>query len=194
MEQRALNIELRTATGKGISRRLRAAGRLPAVVYGKGMEPVSVSVDQKELAAIMAGAGGQNALVALQGPEGLNGAMIIVADLNRDPIKGLIRHADLHKVNLDEKVRVEVRIVLVGSAKGVKDGGLLDFPHHTVELECLPSLIPDQVSVDVAGLGIGQSIHVGDLQLPAGVRAVTDAKASVVSILGKSREAAGAAE
>jgi large subunit ribosomal protein L25 len=194
MEQRALNIELRTATGKGISRRLRAAGRLPAVVYGKGMEPVSVSVDQKELAAIMAGAGGQNALVALQGPEGLNGAMIIVADLNRDPIKGLIRHADLHKVNLDEKVRVEVKIVLVGTAKGVKDGGLLDFPHHTVDLECLPSLIPDQISVDVSGLGIGQSIHVGDLQLPAGVRAVTDAKASVVSILGKSREAAGAAE
>ncbi|HEY5974221.1 MAG TPA: 50S ribosomal protein L25 [Geobacteraceae bacterium] len=191
MEQRTLNIELRTATGKGISRRLRMAGRLPAIVYGKGMEPVNVSVDQKELAAIMAGAGGQNALVALQGLEGLNGAMIIVADLNREPIKGLIRHADLHKVNLDEKVRVEVKITLVGTAKGVKDGGLLDFPHHTVELECLPALIPDQISVDVAGLGIGQSIHVGDLQLPAGVRAVTDAKASVVSILGK-REAAAA--
>ena len=124
----------------------------------------------------------------------MNGATVIVADLNRDPIKGLIRHADLHKVNMDEKVRVEVKVVLVGTAKGVKDGGLLDFPHHTVELECLPALIPGQVKVDVTNLGIGQSVHVADLQLPAGVRALTDAKASLVSILGKSREPAAAAE
>ena len=194
MEQRTLNIQLRTETGKGISRRLRAAGRLPAVVYGKGLVPVAVSIDQKELATMLDTSGGQSPLFSLQGDEGLNGATVIVADLNRDPIKGLIRHADLHKVNMDEKVRVEVKVVLVGTAKGVKDGGLLDFPHHTVELECLPALIPGQVKVDVTNLGIGQSVHVADLQLPAGVRALTDAKASLVSILGKSREPAAAAE
>ena len=194
MEQRTLNIELRTATGKGISRRLREAGRLPAVVYGKGMAPVAVSIDHKELVTTLDSAGGQNALLSLQGAAELSGATVIIADLSRDPVKGLIRHADLHKVNMDEKVRVEVRISLVGAAKGVKDGGLLDFTHHTVELECLPALIPAQVKVDVTNLGIGQSIHVADLQLPEGVKAVTDGKASVVSILGKSREPAAAAE
>ena len=79
-----------------------------------------------------------------------------------DPLKGTPRHIDLHKVNMDEKVRVEVKIRLKGTAKGVKDGGLLEFVKHTVELECLPALIPAHIDVDVTALTIGHSIHVSD--------------------------------
>lgn len=190
MEQKQLNIELRTKTGKGISRQLRAKGFAPAVVYGKGIEPVAISVNAKEFFAAIAGEGGQNNLITLQGGGDLNGTVVIVADVNREAIKGGLRHADLHKIAMDEKVRVEVSIRIVGNSKGVKDGGLLDHAMHKLEIECLPVAIPEHIDVDVTELTIGHAIHVGELSLPAGVKALDDPKASVVAILGRAKEEA----
>jgi large subunit ribosomal protein L25 len=196
MEQRELNIELRTKSGKNACRQLRSKDLLPGVVYGKGMEPVAVTVKPKELSAAIAGEGGRNHLITLKGGGSLDGSMVIVADLLRGALRGDLQHVDLHKINLTEKVRVEVALNLVGTAKGVKDGGLLDFAMHAVEVECLPTHIPEHIDVNVAELTIGHSIHVSDLQLPAGVKVLEDPKASVVSVLGKGREeeAAPAAE
>ena len=188
MNQQELNVELRSKTGKGICRQLRMKGLIPGVVYGKGMEAVSVTVKPKELAAVIAGEGGQNRLITLKGGGDLDGSTIIVADLLRDHIKGFLRHVDFHKLDLTAKVRVEVAINLVGTAVGVTEGGLLDFSMHAIEVECLPNMIPGHIDVDVTELTIGHSIHVGDLQLPAGVKLLADAKASVVSVLGKVRE------
>jgi len=192
METKTLNVELRNKTGKGISRQLRSAGRLPGVVYGKGVEPTAVSIDQRELVKVITGDGAINSLITLNGGDSLNGSVVIVADLTVDPLKGTPKHVDLHKVNMDEKVRVEVSIKLKGTAKGVKDGGLLDFVKHSIEIECLPALIPAHIDVDITGLTIGHSIHVSDLQLPANVRLLDDPKAGVVSVLGKAREEAAA--
>lgn len=195
MEQIVLNVELREKTGKGICRQLRSNNLIPGVVYGKGMESVPVTVNPKELAAAIAGQGGQNNLITLKGGGALDGSVIIVADLLKDPIKGFLRHADFHKIDLTQKVRVEVAINLVGTAVGVKEGGLLDFAMHAVEVECLPNLIPGRLDVDVTDLTIGHSIHVGDLKLPVGVKVLEDSRASIVSILGKVKEeAAPAAE
>jgi large subunit ribosomal protein L25 len=193
MEQFVLNVELREKTGKGISRRLRSKGLIPGIVYGKGMESVPVSVDTKELTAVIAGEGGQNRLIALKGGGVLDGSVIIVADLLKDPMKGTVRHVDLHKIDLSEKVKVEVAIRLVGTSIGVKEGGLLDFAMHRVEVECLPNLIPGHIDVDVTDLTIGHSIHVGDMKLPAGVKVLEDSRASIVSVLGKVREEAAPA-
>jgi large subunit ribosomal protein L25 len=192
METKTLNVELRSKTGKGISRQLRIAGRLPGVVYGKGVEPTAVSIDQRELMKTITGDGAINSLITLNGGDSLNGSVVIVADMTVDPLKGTPKHVDLHKVNMDEKVRVEVSIKLKGTAKGVKDGGLLDFVKHSLEIECLPALIPAHIDVDVTGLTIGHSIHVSDLQLPPNVRVLDDLKAGVVSVLGKAREEAPA--
>jgi len=192
METKTLNVELRSKTGKGISRQLRSAGRLPGVVYGKGVEPTAVSIDQRELVKVITGDGAINSLITLSGGDSLNGSVVIVADMTVDPLKGTPKHVDLHKVNMNEKVRVEVSIKLKGTAKGVKDGGLLDFVKHSLELECLPALIPAHIDVDITGLTIGHSIHVSDLQLPANVRVLDDPKAGVVSVLGKAREEAPA--
>ena len=188
MEQLVLNVELREQTGKGVCRRLRASGRIPGVVYGKGMEAVPVTVNPKELAAAIAGEGGQNHLLTLKGGGSLDGNVTIVADLLVDPLKGFLRHVDLHKIDLTVKVRVEVAITLVGTAVGVKEGGLLDFAMHAVEVECLPNQIPGHIDLDVTDLAIGHSLHVGDLKLPAGIKVLDDVRASVVSILGKARE------
>ena len=186
-----LNVELREKTGKGISRQLRSAGRIPGIVYGKGFNSTAISIDQRELLKSIAGEG---ELISLKGPGELNGSVVIVADMLLNPLKGTPRHVDLHKVNMDEKVRVEVKIRLVGTAKGVKDGGMLEFVKHTVELECLPALIPGHIDVDVTALTIGHSIHVSELQLPANVKLHDDPKASIVSILGKIKEEEAPAE
>jgi large subunit ribosomal protein L25 len=194
MSIKELNVELRSKTGKGISRQLRAAGRIPGVIYGKGFESASVSLDSREFMKTIAGDGGQNSLISLKGAAELNDAVVIVADLLLDPIKGTPRHVDLHKVNMDEKVKVEVKIKLIGTAKGVKDGGMLEFVKHSVEVECLPALIPAHLDVDVTALTLGHSIHVGEITLPANVKLIDDPKAAIVSVLGKTKEEAPAAE
>lgn len=185
MSKQVLNVELREATGKGICRRLRTAGRVPAVVYGKGMEAVSVSVAQRELSEAIAGVGGRNHILTLNCAGELNGANVIVADLLQDSLKGTPRHVDLHKVNLADKVKVHVKLKLVGTAAGAKAGGFVDFALHEVEVECLPVHIPEAISVDVTELAIGHSIHVGDIVAPIGSLILNDPKAPVVSILGR---------
>jgi large subunit ribosomal protein L25 len=188
MDQTVLTIEARSKTGKGICRQLRMAGLIPGVVYGKGMEAVPVTVNPKELGAAIAGEGGQNNLITLKGGGSLDGNTVIVTDLHRDPLKGTLRHVDLHKISLTDKVRVKVQINLVGIAAGVKEGGLLDFAMHSVEVECLPTHIPEHIDVDVTDLTIGHSIHVADLKLSAGVKVLEDGRVSVVSVLGKAKE------
>jgi large subunit ribosomal protein L25 len=188
MSIKELNVELRPKTGKGISRQLRIAGRIPGIVYGKGFTSTAISLDQRELLKTISGDGGQNSLITLKGADPVNGAVVIVADLLLNPIKGTPRHIDLHKVNMDEKIRVEVQIKLQGTAKGVKDGGMLEFVKHSVELECLPALIPAHIDVDVTTLTIGHSIHVSDIKLPANVRLLDDQKAAIVSVIGKAKE------
>jgi large subunit ribosomal protein L25 len=192
MEQKELQVTLRAKTGKGICRQTRAKGLVPGVVYGKGIEPVAVTVEHKALVNAIAGEGGRNNLITLQGDAGLAGTMVLVADLNRDPLRGTYRHVDLHKVNLADKVRVEVKVNLVGVAAGVKEGGHLDFPMHTVAIECLPAQIPGHIDVDITGLTIGHAIHVSELQFPAGVKVLEDAKAAVVSVLGHAKTEAAA--
>ncbi len=193
MDQKVLNIELRSRTGKEISRQLRRNAQIPAVVYGKGMEPVAVTVNPKELTAAIAGEGGHNNLITLKGGGSLDGNVVIVADLLRNHLRGDLMHADLHKINMADKIKVEVSINLVGTALGVKNGGLLDVATHTVQVECLPNQIPAHLDVDITDLAIGHSIHIGDLKLPAGVKVLGDSRASIVSVLGKAQEEAAPA-
>lgn len=193
MAQHVLDIVKREKTGKGISRQLRAQSLVPGVVYGKGIEPVAVTVNPKQLGEAITGEGGLNNLITLQGA-GLDGQVVIVSDIFRDPIKRIPLHVDLHKINLEEKVRVRVPVNLVGTAPGTKEGGLLDFALHALEIECLPTAIPEHIDVDVTTLTIGHSIHVSDVTAPAGSKILDDAKASIVSILGRAREEAPAAE
>jgi large subunit ribosomal protein L25 len=185
MSKQVLNVETRTETGKGISRRLRSAGRIPAVVYGKGMAPAAISLETRALADAIAGEGGRNHVLTLNCEGELNGANVIVADLLQDPIKRTPRHVDLHKINLSDKVKVHVPVNLIGTAAGAKAGGLVDFAMHELEVECLPVHIPGKINVDVTELTIGHSIHVGDIPAPVGITILGDPKAPVVSILGR---------
>jgi len=189
MQEKPLNIELRSKTGKGISRQLRIAERVPGVVYGKGMDPIAVSVNYRELRAALSGEGGQNNLITLVGGGSLDKALAIIVDLQRDAIKGTYEHVDLHRVNMAEKLRVTVPIVLKGEAIGVKEGGLLDLAHHELHVECLPGNIPDHIEIDITSLAIAHSIHVNEIPLPEGVKVLDNPKTPIVSVLGRAKEA-----
>jgi large subunit ribosomal protein L25 len=188
MQHKELNVELRSKTGKGISRQLRSADMVPGVVYGKGMDPIAVSIKHRELRAATAGEGGQNNLITLVGGGSLDQSMAIIVDLQRDALKGTYKHVDLHRVNMTEKLRVTVPIVLKGTAIGVKEGGLLDLAHHELHVECLPSNIPDHIEIDIADLAVAHSIHVSELVLPDGVKVLDNPKTSIVSVLGRAKE------
>lgn len=185
MTVNALVAEARDATGKGVARRLRAAGRIPAVVYGRGVESKAVSIDPSALLRLLQSSGaGINTLVELR----LDGAArtVLVKELQRDPVRGRPLHADFYLIELDKTVEVSVPIRLVGKAAGVEFGGILDHPLREIELECLPRAIPESVEVDVSALGVGDSIHVRDLVLPEGVQVRTDADQAVASVIAPS--------
>ena len=185
MTVNTLVAEARDATGKGVARRLRAAGRIPAVVYGRGVASKSISIDPSALLRLLQSSGaGINTLVELR----LDGAArtVLVKELQRDPVRGRPLHADFYLVELDKTVEVSVPIRLVGKAQGVEFGGIVDHPLREIELECLPRAIPESVDVDVSALGIGDSIHVRDLVLPEGVQVRTDADQAVASVIAPS--------
>ncbi len=194
MQQKQMNVELRSKTGKGISRQLRGSEMVPGVVYGKGMDPMPVSINYRELRNAMTGAGGQNNLITLVGGGSLDQSMAIIADLQCDALKGTYKHVDLHRVNMNEKLRLTVPVVLKGTAIGTKEGGLLDFAHHELHVECLPGNIPDQIEIDVTALKVAHSIHVGEIATPEGVKILDNAKIPVVSILGRVKDEEPAAE
>ncbi len=183
-----MNIELRTKTGTGVSRRLRMADMVPGVVYGKGLDPITVSIKVRDLQEAISGAGGQNNLITLIGGGSLDQNIAIVADIQRDPIKRTFKHVDLHRINPNEKLRVTVPVVLTGTAIGVKEGGLLDLAHHQLHIECLPGNIPDSITIDVSDLKIAHSIHVSEIPLPEGIVILDQAKIPVVSVLGRAKE------
>jgi len=184
--ENALRIEIRDAVGKGVARKLRAAGRIPGVLYGRTTPAVSVSLDPKLLRRVLVRSeAGLNTLFELDVAGGgeLQGKPVLVRELQRDPVRGDYLHADLLAVDLLQKLQVSVPIHVIGKAHGVELGGILDHSLRELELLCLPTAIPKEVQVDVTLLEVGQSLHVRDLVLPEGVELRSDPDLSVISVV-----------
>jgi large subunit ribosomal protein L25 len=183
MSETALVVDSRTATGKGAVRKLRAAGRIPAILYGQGKESVPLTIDPRALEKVLR-AGGANALLDLtvEGRPELGSPVALVKELQRHPIRGTIVHADLYQVDLTRTVEVEVPVHLVGKAKGIDFGGILEHSLREIALECLPRSIPASIEVDVSNMEVGDVIHVRDLVLPPGVSLVSDPDLGVVHV------------
>jgi large subunit ribosomal protein L25 len=158
-----LNASVRDGVGKGFARRLRAQGKIPVAVYGEGQDPVAVSVNAKEIAQILRSETGHNSIFNLVVGDGAP-ATVIIKDWYVDPVKGKLLHADLMRLSLTETTRVKVSIETVGEPVGVKrDGAILDLGLREVEVECLPSDIPDHLQLDVSGMLMGDHLTVADL-------------------------------
>src|SRR5215469_6501215 len=165
-----LNVEKRSTTGKNEARRDRVAGRIPAVVYGAGKPNVAISVDRKALSDVFREGAGENAifLLKLGGSDQSRHAMI--KEFQRDPVSRKPLHIDFVRVMMDTKIRLKVGIEVRGIAKGVKaEGGILDFVTREVEIECLPSNIPQHLPIDVSELSIGDALRVSQIPSIEGV-------------------------
>ena len=172
--------ESRTETGKNVNRRLRAAGRVPGVLYGQGKKAEAVSVSPKDLAAVLRSSSGENSLIDLE----IAGQRrkVIVKDYLIDPLKGKLLHADFYEVAMDKALHLPVHIELQGTAAGVKLGGQIDFVTRVVEVACLPADIPERLVVDVTPLQMGDVLRVSDIPVPKGVKILADGNLVVVHV------------
>ena len=182
-----LDAVTRNTKGKNEARRLRAAGKIPATLYGAQKAgdkpaPESVAVDPKPLMRILHSASGLNTLISLKLQGG--DARVLVKNVQLDPITNHLLHADFYRVNMDRKITVTVPVVLKGESRGVKqDGGVLDFVHREIEVETLPANIPDSIEVDVTDLGIGDSVHVRDVASNAAWTPISDPDMMIVHVV-----------
>jgi large subunit ribosomal protein L25 len=180
----SIALESRTGTGKSYNRKLRANGRAPGVVYGAGREAVAISFDPKVLQSkIKESHAGINTLFDLTGDASVANRVVMVKELQREPVRGAVLHADFFEIDMTERLHISVPVHLSGSAPGLLEGGVIEHALRELELMCLPDAIPDEVVADVSGLGLGQSLHVADIELPPGVELISDGELSVVSVL-----------
>jgi large subunit ribosomal protein L25 len=164
----SIRAEARDRAGKGAARATRRAGRVPAVIYGEKKEPTLISLDPKELSKVVH----KKAFFATLLDLDLSGAKhrVLPRDVHFDPVTDNILHADFQRVSPDSKIRVHVPVVVKneGASPGLKRGGVLNLVRHEIEFLCSPDNIPQQIVVDVTGLEIGGSVHIGAVELPEG--------------------------
>ncbi len=173
MEELTLTADPNRVTGSRASNRLRASGHVPAVVYGRGIDPLPVSVPRRALRAALTTEAGTNALINLR--VGGDSHLTLVRDLQRDPIRNEVVHVDFVLVDRDKPVTVEVPIVLTGDAEQVtREQGVVEQALHALTVQARPTDIPNEITADVSELTIGDSIRVGDLKLPPGVTTEVD--------------------
>jgi len=188
MAQSNLNVTLRAELGKGGARAARRQGLVPAVVYGKGLEPCAVNVEPKALKQAIATEAGWNTLITLSGEGPLNGRVVILKDLQVSAIRREPQHADFQVIDLTKKVHVMVPVHPIGKSAGEKAGGNLQVIRHELEVVCLPTAIPASIDVDVAHLGIGDVLHVADLAVPAGIEIPHEVNFTVITVTGHKEE------
>ncbi len=183
MEQRELTATVRTERGKNACRRLRRQGIIPAVAYGRDMEPIAIQVNAREVRTAL-GSHAEGHLVNLRLKR--NGSeetlTTLVKEVQREPVTGAPFSIDFQRISLTEKITTSVPLVAHGTPAGAREGGILEQAVHEVEISCLPTDIPEEIIFDVSHLHINDSIHVRELQPPAGVEILGDAE-TVVAIV-----------
>jgi large subunit ribosomal protein L25 len=176
-----IDVEKREEFGSRTSRRLRKSGRVPGVVYGGAEgECINFSADARELRRILVGAG---ALIDLT--VGGETKPVIVKDMQQHPVRGHLLHIDFLQVRLDEKIQTTVPLVAEGGeeAPGVKEGGVLEVPTHLLNIEALPTEIPEQIVADVSGLGMAETMHLSALTPPNGVTFLDDPDETIIATI-----------
>jgi len=192
MDIRELTIEARDATGKGPARRLRRAGRVPAIMYG-GATPVKISVDPRDVYRLIHGHEGGTQLLQVTFGATTDKRMVIIRDMQFDPVSEDLVHVDLQEVAMDKPIQVSVPLRAVGEAKGVKDAaGIFEMILREVQVLCLPGAIPEVIPADVSGLGIHDVLAVRDLVAPEGVRILNDPGQAVATVAPPAAEEAAA--
>ena len=179
---------------KNAARRVRVAGKIPAVLYGSGHDPVAIEVDPKQISRILFSETGHNTIFDVE-VAGLTGAKAMIVDWQREPINDMLIHIDLKRIALDKALHVKVRVKLLGIPVGVKTaGGILDQVLREVEIECLPADIPANIAVDISNLALYDTLRVSDLPHSDAIKFLNAEDATVAHVVSIREEAPTAAE
>ncbi|HKZ30146.1 MAG TPA: 50S ribosomal protein L25 [Acidimicrobiia bacterium] len=192
-----MEVTLRAETGRSQgsrpSRRLRLSGRVPAVVYGKDIEPQAIAVDRRDLYGVLHTEAGLNALINLD-IDGANQRLTMAKVVDRHPVRGEIVHVDFVTISLTETTRAEVLLELHGDPIGVREGGIIETINNSVLVEALPTDIPTSILIDVSGLNVGDTLRVSDLPVIEGVEYVDDLDDPLITVVLPAAEIAAEGE
>lgn len=185
MAQSTLFVTKRNTVGKGAARKIRREGFIPAVLYGREMEPISLTVNPIDLKKALSTEAGENTLLELhvKGDGEEITKIALLRDVQYDNLTSRPIHFDFQEILMKELITVKVPVEVVGKAPGIQEGGILEEILREIEVECLPASIPNVIEIDVSQLGIGDSIHIGDLTLPEGVTVLHDPDETIITIL-----------
>lgn len=185
-----LNTKIRTTTGNGPARRLRMSGQIPAVLYGPNTTPVLLSVNNSDLEMVFKKGGiGQlilNLVIQKNGEKTTMPAMI--KELQTHPVSRNFIHIDFYEIKMDQKITAKIPVVTAGMAKGVELGGILQIIRRELEVECLPLEVPESIEIDISDLDIGDSIHVGQIQVEGEVEFLEEDDYTVVTVVSPKME------
>jgi large subunit ribosomal protein L25 len=192
MSQTTLTATPRTGAGTSTARRLRAEGHIPGILYGRGMEPISVTVERREFRLALSGPAGANTVLALQ--VGGTSYPAVVKEMQRHPIRRTVNHIDFLQVNMNEEIVVHIAFRIEGESKAVAAaGGLVDPTVDTIEVSCTPTNMPNEFVVDITDMQPDTVIRLSDIPMPKGVTALGDPDMAVVTVLTTAAEVAESA-
>ena len=184
-KQLKVKAQVRSTFGTSASRRMRRAGSVPANVYGKDLPALNLQLDKKEITRLLAHATSEHILVDLEiNDDGKQtNRLALIQEVQHHPVRRDVTHVDFHAVKEDEKIHAAIPVEPYGEPDGVKNfGGVLEIAIHEVEVECLPKDLPDVIRIDVSPLGLNQSVHVRDIQLPEGVTAKISGDLTILTV------------
>lgn len=183
MEQVLIKADRRSGTGKGVARKARASGRIPAVLYGGGVDPVSITISSKDWDTITRRMK-RNVILDMEihGGASVENRPVMVKEVQRNGLGTQIMHIDFLQVSMEKMVEVEVPIHLTGKSKGEILGGVIDVHLRSIKVECLPGQIPEEIVINMTELDIGDSVHVSDISLP-GVKLIEHGDVAILSVV-----------
>lgn len=188
MASAEFNVALRENTGKGVARRLRNQGLVPAVVYGQKIESCCISFAPKALEKAIDTGAGWNTLLTLKGDTPVDGQVVVLKNLELHPLSRNMLSADFYAIDLNKKINFMVPVVTLGKSVGEKEGGSLQLIRHELEVFCLPNQVPQSIEIDVSALEIGDVVHIEEVQAPEGVEIPHDVNFTVVTVIGHNDE------
>jgi large subunit ribosomal protein L25 len=184
MQKVVLKAQKRKETGKGVARHLRRSEMLPAILYSKG-NSTPIKIQKREVTRLMKTGGGEHSLITLELSDDKGAKKdhwTLVKDYQADPVKKELLHVDFIEISLKKKIKTVVPVILTNEPVGVKNGGILQQQLRDIEIECLPTQIPDGIEVDASPVEIGQTLHISDLAPAEGVKILTDSHEAILSV------------
>lgn len=197
MSMLTLAAVLRDTKGKGAARKLRRQDSVPAVFYGPSSNPMMLRIEKSALERLLREAGGENILLNLEiaGAErAIDRRSAMIKDLQTDPLKGVVLHADFYEISMDKAITVNIPIELKGIPAGVENGGVLQHVRRELAISCLPNALVEKLELDVSGLDVGDAVHISDIQLPQGITALDEGHLTVAVVAAPTAQAGEGAE